>query len=269
MYHDPCFKNFDPEWNYDNPPTDSMAGRDSVWTEYFCVLVHNLLANCGIWDCTGAVKIRRLRSRAEFALLQNEIHILAGRAFESRENIWWILDADRASVKFSDHTLAMWAQEDIWAHGETTVSAQQISGFQGLLNIDYALQIYDQRGWCGEFLDRVLEAAFHESESREHYDVEPIEGGECTQSNAAIARSKKGTALAEARWGKDRLLRDQAKSLINECFQKWQANRTAYDNQGEFARDMEDKIGCDDEGKPIYTASTIQVKIIPLLRRIK
>ena len=265
MYHDPCFNNFDPEWNYDTPPATSMAGRDSVWTEYFCVLVHNLLASCGIWDPNGPVAIRRLRTKLEFAELQAEIEGLARQAYESRDNIWWILDADRLSVRFEDHTLASWAGEQLRVDGETTVSAQEISGFQGLLNIDYALSIFHERGWCGEFLDRVLEAAFHESESREHYNTESPEEDRL-QTDEASVRSSKASALAKVRWNKDRKKRDGAKSLINECFQNWKANPDTYATQTDFARDMEEKIDCDDDGKPLYSAATIQVKIIKEIR---
>ena len=84
------------------------------------------------------------------------------------------------------------------------------------------------------------------------------------------AESEKARVLANLRWAEDAEKRKAAKSLIRHYWDLWNNDRSRYKNQGEFARDMEEKveveIGRTEKLKLIYSASTIEVKLIPQMR---
>jgi hypothetical protein len=83
------------------------------------------------------------------------------------------------------------------------------------------------------------------------------------------ALSEKRSALAGIRWNIDRAARERAKSLIGELYKQWGLNPKKYATQGNFSRDMADKIETKKDGSPVYSASTIEARIIPMLRRQK
>lgn len=86
-----------------------------------------------------------------------------------------------------------------------------------------------------------------------------------------IERSEKACALAQIRWTEDADKREQAKALIEHYFGLWDKDRSLYKNQGEFARDLEEKIetelGRNKHQKLLYSSSTIEVTLIPLVRK--
>lgn len=80
-------------------------------------------------------------------------------------------------------------------------------------------------------------------------------------------RSETAAKLANSRWAEDEEKRERAKELIKHYFNMWERDRSLYKNQGEFARDMEEKvetqIGKVGNGKLLYSSTTIAVKLIP------
>lgn len=87
------------------------------------------------------------------------------------------------------------------------------------------------------------------------------------------AKSDNARAVAEIRWAEYEQKFEQAKDLIRRYLGLWDQNRSLYKNQGEFARDLEEKIeaelGRRAKGELLYSASTIVVKLIPLIRKEK
>jgi hypothetical protein len=87
------------------------------------------------------------------------------------------------------------------------------------------------------------------------------------------ARSENARAIAGIRWAADEQKCEQAKELIRHYLELWDQNRSLYKNQVEFASDMEEKIeaqlGRRVNEKLLYSASTIVVRLIPLIRKRK
>jgi hypothetical protein len=105
-----------------------------------------------------------------------------------------------------------------------------------------------------------------ESRAQERKSRTAREAAEHQQNEKAI-RSANGVTMAKLRWKKDKAARESAMEVIDIYLKKWDASPDLYANQGEFSMDMEEKIGRDEDDIPVYAASTIQVKIIPRLRR--
>lgn len=88
-----------------------------------------------------------------------------------------------------------------------------------------------------------------------------------------LAQSKKEKAktLADIRWDKDAEKRELARRLVKEYWEIWLKDRSRYKSQSEFAYDLQDRIereiGLAKDGKLIYTADTIRVKLIPNMRK--
>lgn len=133
--------------------------------------------------------------------------------------------------------------------------------------------------WCGNLLVEAMEIVCYaerllaDSDAAKRVESEIKIKDEAEQARRQLEQkteSDKARTLANIRWAEDAEKRLDAKKLIRGYWDLWANDRSRYKNQGEFARDMEEKIeveiGLTAKGKPLYSANTIEVKLIPTIR---
>ncbi|MDQ1919401.1 hypothetical protein [Massilia pseudoviolaceinigra] len=84
-------------------------------------------------------------------------------------------------------------------------------------------------------------------------------------------RSEKARVRAQNRWDEDADKRESARTLVKDYLNRWVKDRSLYKNQGDFSRDMEEKIetelGRTKNQKLLYSATTIEVTLISAIRK--
>lgn len=134
---------------------------------------------------------------------------------------------------------------------------------EGANNIICAMEIicYAERTIASAYQDEWNHQRVHETQERLSREYEQQE---------RKARSERATDLAKIRWAEDTEKRKAAVVLIKSYWDIWNQDRSLYKNQGEFSRDMEEKIetqiGRGRNDVLLYSASTIEVKLIPKIR---